>query len=181
MCSSTRSAQSAEGTANVEAASYTMVRNSISSRDICSSCRVSRSCIFADVVSAYQEEAGISEQEGDTIMDLASRVEQRFLEIEQRLRGHGMDAGNGTLSHPEARAELPAHVDYMDEKIERYEHHLNEAYKNAPCQGCKKLVESAIVGVRIFKLMEKDNLKRENISDDDIQRIKNQVKMELGT
>jgi len=104
---------------------------------------------------------------------LESRVERRFMEIEERLRGHGV----GREAHPEKL--IP--TNYIDEKINNYEYYLKKAYESAPCQGCKKLVESAIVGVRIFQYMEKDNLKREDITDEKIQRVKEQVKRELGS
>jgi hypothetical protein len=104
---------------------------------------------------------------------LESRTERLFMEIEGRMRKH--DAGK-----PPADRFVPVVEDnYIDEKINNYEFYLNKAYENAPCAGCKKLVESAIVGVRIFKLMDKDNLKREDITEDKIQRIKEQVRGEL--
>jgi len=105
--------------------------------------------------------------------NLSSRVERRFLEIEERLR----KARVGKEAQPDKL--IP--TSYIDEKINNYEYYLNEAHKNAPCQGCKTLVESAIVGVRIFKLMDKNNLKREDITDEKIRRIKEQVKRELGS
>jgi len=105
---------------------------------------------------------------------LESRVERRFLEIEGRLRkaGAGKEA-----AQPEDKL-VP--TNYIDEKINNYEYYLKKAYESAPCAGCKKLIQSAIVGVRIFKYMENDNLKREDITDAEIQRIKEQVKREFG-
>lgn len=107
---------------------------------------------------------------------IESRVERRFLEIEERLR----KAKEGKeVARPDKF--VPIKTEYMDEKINKYEYYLNEAYKNAPCQGCKTLVESAIIGVRIFKLMDKNDLKREDITEEKIRRIKEQVKNELSS
>ncbi len=102
--------------------------------------------------------------------NLESRVERRFLEIEGRLRGRPITAVPPEVLKP---------TSYVDDQIDKYEFYLNKAYESAPCGGCKKLVESAIVGVRIFKYMEKDNLKRQDITDEKIQKIKEQVKREL--
>ncbi len=99
-----------------------------------------------------------------------SRVERRFLEIEGRLRGHG----NG-IPHPDKL--IP--TNYIDEKVNNYLFYLKKAYLEAPCSGCKKLVFSAIVGARIYQKMSNNNAERKDINDDEIEKIKEQVKMEL--
>jgi hypothetical protein len=102
--------------------------------------------------------------------NLDKRVEQMYLELIAQVRNKPARQPKNTITNTS-----PA-----DDQIERYEYHLNEAYKCSPCSGCKKLVESAIVGVRIFKLMDINNLKREDITDEKIQKIKDQVKRDLG-
>jgi hypothetical protein len=77
--------------------------------------------------------------------------------------------------------EEPSKESIMDTKIRKYEHHLIEAYKVAPCSGCKNLVQSALVGVRIYKEMESGKRKREEFTDDEIQKIKERVRLELET
>ncbi len=52
---------------------------------------------------------------------LENRVEQRFREIEERLRGHGVGIPQDKL--------VP--TNYIDEKINNYEYYLNKAYENA--------------------------------------------------
>lgn len=77
--------------------------------------------------------------------------------------------------------EEPNKESIVDTRIEKYEYHLREAYKVAPCSGCKNLVQSALVGVRIYKQMESGNRKREDFTDDEIQKIKEQVRKDLET
>ncbi len=105
---------------------------------------------------------------------LESRVERRFMEIEDRLRGHGVGSGVQHL-----KKLVPISTNYVDEKVDKYLFYLKKAYREAPCGGCKKLVKSAIVGARIYQKMELDTLKRESISDEQILEIKEQVEREL--
>lgn len=100
---------------------------------------------------------------------LSSRVERRFQEIEERLRGHG-------VQHPEKLVIS----NYVDEKVDKYLFYLKKAYREAPCSGCKKLVFSSILGARIYQKMEKENLKREDFSDAQIEKLKKEVETELS-
>ena len=90
---------------------------------------------------------------------LDKRVEQMYLELYAQVR-------NRPARQPKTSAIINTNTSPADDQIERYEFHLNQAYKSAPCRGCKTLVESAIVGVRIFKLMDEYNLKREDITEE---------------
>lgn len=104
----------------------------------------------------------------------SSRVERRILGLEGRLHG-----GHNGLPHLEHTA--PAvKKSYIDDKIKLYEFHLQEALKNAPCQGCKNLVTAAIVGLEIYKTMSRSDRSRADISDEEIQRIKADVERKSG-
>lgn len=97
---------------------------------------------------------------------LESRVERRFMEIEDRLRGHGVGSG---VQHPEKL--VP--TNYIDDKIERYKNALEIAMRNAPCAGCRRLVLGALTGLAIYEHM--DGKQRSEIPDDEIERIKKEV------
>lgn len=99
----------------------------------------------------------------------SSRVERRILGLEGRLHS----SGHNGLPHLEHMA--PVKKSYIDNNIKLYEFHLKEALKNAPCQGCKKLVTAALVGLEIYKTMSRSNRGRTDISDEEIQRIKADV------
>ena len=117
---------------------------------------------------------------------LESRVERRFMEIEERLRGHGV----GYL-HLEDRVPVSkiTSVSYVDEQIDKYEFHLNEIMRNvrearlkAPCSGCKKTVESikivtlgSLTALAIYKAMSSEGRNRGEFSDDEIEKIKKEV------
>ncbi len=94
----------------------------------------------------------------------SARVERRILGLESRMHGNH----NG-LPHPIVKKS------YVDDKIKLYEFHLHEALKNAPCQGCKKLVTAALVGLEIYKTMSESDRSRADISEEEIQRIKADV------
>lgn len=68
----------------------------------------------------------------------------------------------------------------VDTKINEYEYHLKEALKVAPCSGCKALVTSALVGLAIYKRMDKEGMKREDFTDDEIQRIKREIEQKYS-
>ena len=68
----------------------------------------------------------------------------------------------------------------VDTKIKEYEYHLKEALKVAPCSGCKALVTSALVGLEIYKRMDKEGMKREDFTDDEIQRIKREIEQKYS-
>ncbi len=70
--------------------------------------------------------------------------------------------------------------DIIDAKIKRYTYHLQEALKNAPCSGCRQLVISALVGVEIYKMMEQEGRTREDFTDEEIQRIKQEIEEKYG-
>lgn len=63
----------------------------------------------------------------------------------------------------------------IDTKIRNYTHHLEEALRYAPCPGCRTLVVSALVGVEIYKRMEQLGMKREEFTDEEIQKIKREI------
>lgn len=68
----------------------------------------------------------------------------------------------------------------IDTKIEQYTFHLQEALKYAPCPGCRQLVVSALVGVEIYKMMEQQGRKREEFTDDEIQKIKREIEQKYS-
>lgn len=100
---------------------------------------------------------------------LESRVERRFMEIEDRLRGH-------VVQHPDKL--VP--TNYIDDKIERYKNALEIAMRNAPCTGCRRLVLGALTGLAIYELMSKDDKQRADIPDDEIERIKKEVEQKYA-
>lgn len=100
---------------------------------------------------------------------LEGRVEQRFREIEDRLRGHA-------VQHPEKL--VP--TNYIDEKIERYKNALEIAMRNAPCAGCRRLVLGALTGLAIYERMTEDGKERSEIPDDEIECIKKEVELKYA-
>ena len=91
------------------------------------------------------------------------------------------DAGEMELAKRESEVrEGGGKESYIDTKIEQYTHHLHEALRYAPCPGCRQLVISALVGVEIFKRMEQLGMKREDFTDDEIQRIKREIEQKYG-
>lgn len=69
---------------------------------------------------------------------------------------------------------------FVDAKIKNYEFHLQQALKFAPCPGCRKLVISALVGVEIYKMMEMQGKTREEITENEIQRIKTEIEQKYS-
>ncbi len=102
--------------------------------------------------------------------NFGSRVERRFMEIEERLRKAGM-----------GKEVLEDHVptNYVDEKVNNYLFYLKKAYREAPCSGCKKIVFSAIIGARIYQKMSEAGIERKDMSDDEIEKIRRDVEREL--
>jgi len=76
--------------------------------------------------------------------------------------------------------EEPSKESIMDTKIRNYTHHLEQALKFAPCPGCRNLVVSALVGVEIYKMMELEGRKREEFTDDEIQKIKREIEQKYS-
>ena len=104
--------------------------------------------------------------------NFGSRVERRFLEIEQRMRKAGVGK---EVAQPEERIS----TNYVDEKVNNYLFYLKKAYQEAPCSGCKKLVFSAIIGGRIYQKMSGSGVERKDISDNEIEKIRRDVEREL--
>uniref|UniRef100_A0A6M3M9G5 Uncharacterized protein n=1 Tax=viral metagenome TaxID=1070528 RepID=A0A6M3M9G5_9ZZZZ len=91
----------------------------------------------------------------------------------------------GEMEQAKAKQESEVREDagkesYIDTKIDQYTFHLHEALKYAPCPGCRQLVISALVGVEIFKRMEQLGMKREEFTDDEIQRIKREIEQKYS-
>lgn len=91
----------------------------------------------------------------------------------------------GEMEQAKAKQEFGVREDsgrdsIIDTKIEQYTLHLQEALKSAPCPGCRQLVISALVGVEIFKRMEQLGMKREEFTDDEIQKIKREIEQNYG-
>lgn len=82
----------------------------------------------------------------------------------------GAGAGPEAPAVPEAAA--PEEKSYVDEKIEKYKYHLEQALLNAPCQGCRAITKSALVAVGIFEEMSRSGKGRAEFSDKEIERIK---------
>lgn len=76
--------------------------------------------------------------------------------------------------------EEPSQESIMDTRIRNYTHHLEQALKYAPCPGCRNLVVSALVGVEIYKMMEQEGRKREEFTDDEIQKIKREIEQKYS-
>lgn len=103
------------------------------------------------------------------MVSFSARVERHILGLESRLHG-----GHNGLPNPE-RNELTK--SYIDNKIEKYEYHLREAYKSAPCSGCKNLIRSALVASAIFRQMSKAGKSRADFSEEEIGKIKREVEL----
>lgn len=71
----------------------------------------------------------------------------------------------------------------FDGQVDRYLQHLYKAYQTAPCNGCKTLVESAIVGAEVYRTMQAEGLTPEQLRADEtrINEIKEKVKQQLNT
>lgn len=69
---------------------------------------------------------------------------------------------------------------YIDDQIKMYKHHLEQALRYAPCPGCRKLVISALVGVEIYREMDDKGLGRDDITDEEVNRIRKEVEMRYG-
>lgn len=102
----------------------------------------------------------------------SARVQRRILDLDSKL--HSRHNGLPHLEQPAVKKS------YIDDKIKLYEFHLNEALKNSPCQGCKKLVTAALVGLEIYKTMAEDGRSRADISEEEIRRIKADVERKSG-
>lgn len=70
--------------------------------------------------------------------------------------------------------------DYLKDKTEKYEYHLQEALRNAPCPGCKNLTIAGLVGLEIYKQMEQQGKAREDFTDAEVERIRKQVEARYG-
>ncbi len=68
----------------------------------------------------------------------------------------------------------------VDTKIRNYTYHLEQALKYAPCPGCRHLVVSALVGVEIYKMMEQEGRKREEFTEEEIQKIKREIEQKYS-
>lgn len=68
----------------------------------------------------------------------------------------------------------------VDTNIRNYTYHLEMALKYAPCPGCRNLVVSALVGVEIYKMMEQEGRRREEFTDDEIQKIKREIEQKYS-
>ena len=91
------------------------------------------------------------------------------------------DAGDMELAKQESEVrEGEGKESIVDTKIRNYTHHLQEALKFSPCPGCRSLIISALVGVEIFRKMEQLGMKREEFTDDEIQRIKREIEQKYG-
>lgn len=73
--------------------------------------------------------------------------------------------------------ESPAEAEktYIQSQIEKYTYHLEQALRYAPCPGCRSLVISALVGVEIYRRMEERRMKREEFTDEEIEKIKKEI------
>jgi hypothetical protein len=67
----------------------------------------------------------------------------------------------------------------MDQRVQAYVDLLKDAYAVAPCVGCKRLVESAIVGARVYQDMEREGMRRSEMDQSEIDRIKREVSEDL--
>lgn len=70
--------------------------------------------------------------------------------------------------------------DFFDSKIDTYAYHLEQAYLNAPCPGCTKIVESALVGMEIYKRMEEEGVTADEVRASGIDDIRDKVRAHLA-
>ncbi len=63
-------------------------------------------------------------------------------------------------------------------EVDEYVEHLKKAYRVAPCPGCRKLVESALVGAEVYREMEKTGKTVDEVKKD-VEDIRKRVMEEL--
>lgn len=83
-----------------------------------------------------------------------------------------IQAETETAQQPEVREKEKG---YIESKIDNYTYHLEKALEYAPCPGCRALVISALVGVEIYRRMEEQGMKREEFTEEEIQKIKREI------
>lgn len=89
------------------------------------------------------------------------------------------DAARGAAQAINAPEEVQKDIAITIRKdVDEYVSHLKKAYLSAPCPGCKKLVESALVGAEVFREMERTGKTASEVKDD-IENIRKRVMEEL--
>lgn len=68
----------------------------------------------------------------------------------------------------------------FDDQESKYIHFLEKALENAPCPGCKKLVESALVGGKVYQRMIVTGKSANQIKQEEIDEIRQGVKEKYG-
>lgn len=61
-----------------------------------------------------------------------------------------------------------------------YIYFLEKALEKAPCPGCKKLVESALVGGKVYQRMVETGKSAKDVKAEEIEEIKQQVRDKYG-
>jgi hypothetical protein len=76
---------------------------------------------------------------------------------------------------PEDRTEMEVAI---RKDVDDYVMYLRKAYAAAPCPGCKKLVESALVGAEVYREMERTGKSVKEVKED-VENIRKRVMEEL--
>lgn len=69
---------------------------------------------------------------------------------------------------------------YVEDKVDKYVGALEEALRYSPCPGCRTLVESALIGAEIYRRMEREGKKKEDISQEEVERIRKEIEGKYG-
>lgn len=90
---------------------------------------------------------------------------------------------NGIVVDPVASAreikEEKGGNDLFDQQVNEYIFHLESAYRVAPCPGCIRLVESALVAAEVYKRMETMGVTADVIKDAEIDGIRGKVRQRI--
>lgn len=114
-----------------------------------------------------------------TTESFSSKVNKRILSMELRLQD---DDGLLRIGRSGVKEITPVlQRSFIDDKIERYQKSLEEALRNAPCAGCRRLVLSCLTGHAIFQAMTASGKNRDEISDADIEHIKREVEQKYAS
>jgi len=81
----------------------------------------------------------------------------------------------------EDEPEPPTAGESMEGQVRVYITLLEQAYKVAPCASCRGKVESALVAAYVYQEIQRSGKSVEQITEDDLDRIRKEVKERLNT
>lgn len=99
--------------------------------------------------------------------------------IDSVLPKHGLLPSTKKLEGKPAGAVKESTEEYTTDD-DQYIHHLEEALRHAPCPGCKKLVEGALVGGNVYKKIQQTGRSVKEIKEEEMEQIKQEVKDKYG-